>query len=99
MARFHIYKLKSGRGFVVVLQADLLDDLKTRVVAPLFRSDLFRTPVGRVTPVLVIEGITYFVAVYLMAAIPLSQLGDMILDASAHADELTRAIDFTFQGF
>lgn len=46
MARFHIYKLKSGRGFVVVLQADLLDDLKTRVVAPLFRSDLFRTPVG-----------------------------------------------------
>jgi toxin CcdB len=81
------------------LQANLLADLRTRIVAPLLMSDLFEKPITRVTPVFVIEDRSYFAAVHLMTAIPLSEIGDIVLDASARADELTRAIDFTFQGF
>ena len=38
MARFDVYRLADG-GLVVDLQADLLSDLKTRVVAPLLPLD------------------------------------------------------------
>lgn len=35
MERFHVYRLKTGNMLVVDLQSNLLDDLPSRVIAPL----------------------------------------------------------------
>jgi toxin CcdB len=99
MARFHIYRLSNGGGFAIDLQAGLFENLRTRVVAPLFRTSEFQLMMGRLSPQFEIEGISYLVAIQMISAISVSEIGDMVLDASDRADELTAAIDFIFQGF
>lgn len=50
MARFHVYRLKQGDTFVVDLQADLLEALKTRIVAPLISASDLSQPISRLNP-------------------------------------------------
>lgn len=99
MSRFHIYQLKGNREFVIDLQADFLVDLKTRIVAPLLKADQFKAPLARLAPEFTIGERLYFAAIHMISAIPLSEIGKPVLDASVRADELTAAIDFAFQGF
>lgn len=99
MARFHIHKLKNRDGFIMDLQADLLDSIETRVVAPL-------VPVTQIGPVFVklsprveIEGRAYYILIPSMASLPKRLIGESVLDLSQRRDEITAATDFLFQGF
>ncbi|MCA1405712.1 CcdB family protein [Ensifer sp. IC3342] len=99
MARFHVYRLKHGDTLVVDLQADLFEALKTRIVAPLIPASEFGHAMSRLNRRTKIDGENYIVAIHLMGAIPLSELGDMVTDLSSQRDDIVTATDFAFQGF
>lgn len=99
MARFHVYRLEQGDTLVVDLQADLFEALKTRIVAPLIPASEFVHAMSRLNPRTKIEGEDYLVAIHLMAAIPASELGEMVSDLSSQRDDIVTATDFAFQGF
>ena len=101
MSQFDVYRLSSRRGgsqYVVDLQADILDELATRLVAPLrplkSREDL----VPRLTPVVEVQGETYFIVLSEIAAIRLKELGRPIDNLDTHRDEIIAAIDILFTG-
>lgn len=89
---------KAPSRLVVVLQHDVLDHLNTRVVAPLLdvgdefalRDAVIMTHVA---------GRRYAVAVQLMSAVSLAELGPAIANIDARQPALARAIDLLFLGF
>ncbi|WP_047460872.1 CcdB family protein [Rhizobium rhizogenes] len=99
MARFHVYGLKQSQALALDLQSDLLDRLSTRMMAPLLPIEDVSPPMARLNPRFTINGHPYIMATQLMAAIPVSEIGDLIIDLSSHADQITAATDFLFQGF
>lgn len=50
MARYDVYPNPDG-GYILDVQADLLDDLTTRVVVPLMMATLAPSPAKRLNPI------------------------------------------------
>lgn len=104
MARFdirHNADTEKSREFpyVVEVQSDLRDHLRTRVVIPLMSVERYGAPMQRLNPVLEVEGREYVVVTSELAGIHLSALGPLVASAAERGDELTAAIDFLLQGF
>lgn len=99
MARFQVYRLKQGETLVVDLQADLLEALRTRIVAPLIRASDFGQAMSRLNPRFMVNGEAHVAAIHLMAAIAVHELGEPVTDLSDQRDEIVAATDFAFQGF
>ena len=51
MARFDVHAYPSGDGYLLDVQADLLDHLNTRVVVPLLAKATAPKPASRLNPV------------------------------------------------
>ena len=93
MARFDVYPMPSNRpGYVVDVQADLIDHLATRAVVPLLPLADFTSPIRDLNPVLEIDGESFIFAPQAIATVPVKLLGPpkMSLDGAYHA--LTRAL-------
>jgi toxin CcdB len=99
MARFHVHKLKGRDGLVLDLQADLLDSLETRVVAPVMPVSEIGPVFVRLSPRVDIDGQSYLILIPSMASLPKRLLGETVLDLTHRQDEITAATDFLFQGF
>ncbi|WP_018235219.1 CcdB family protein [Ensifer sp. BR816] len=99
MARFHVYRLKQSETFVVDLQAELFDALKTRIVAPLIPTSDIAHVMASLNPRVTIKGEAYVVAIHLMVAISVSEFGDLVSDLSNQRDKIVAASDFAFRGF
>ena len=99
MARFDVHRLDNSAYLALELQADLLDDFNTRIVAPLMLKDRIGSYVSRLNPVFTINGETYVMLTQHMAAIPAAELGDIVCNLRKHQDDVTAATDFLFQGF
>jgi len=99
MARFHVYRLKQGGALALDLQADLLSDLQTRTVVPLLSPTEISRLIGRLNPRFQIDGRHYVMATQFIAVVPVSELGPIVADVTSHADAITAATDFLFQGF
>jgi toxin CcdB len=84
-------------GMVVVLQHALLDDLNTRVVAPLVLStELPHIP--RLRPKVRVDEKEYVVAIDRLAAVPRRSVGEMVGSMQLRREEMIGAIDFLFTG-
>jgi toxin CcdB len=99
VARFSVHRIVESDQLVVDLQSNLLDELKTRIVAPLVPASLLLHSLTRLHVRVEVSGIGYSVAGHLLTAVPISEMGPAIADLSRHADEITAAVDFAFQGF
>lgn len=99
MARFRVHRLKSGDQLVVDLQSDFLEDLPSRVVAPLQPVGEVSWTISRLTPRFDVGGKTYVIATQRLSALPASEIGSVIADLSNRADEITAATDFLFSGY
>ncbi|MBO3758641.1 CcdB family protein [Ciceribacter sp. L1K22] len=99
MARFRVHRLKLGDQLVVDLQSDYLQDLPTRVVAPLQSVEDVSWVIARLTPRFEVGGKSYVMATHRLSALAVSDLGPSVADLSPRADEITAATDFLFQGF
>ncbi|ARM86629.1 plasmid maintenance toxin/cell growth inhibitor CcdB protein [Rhizobium sp. CIAT894] len=99
MARFHVYRLKSGNILAIDLQANLLEDLPSRVMVPLHPVQELNWSISRLNPRFSIEGEAYVMATQRMASIPTNELGKAVADLSSDSDRIVAAVDFLFQGF
>lgn len=104
MAQFAVHRNRNARTagrypYLVDIQNDLLDDLRTRVVIPVERvSDPGKKPLARLTPVIAIAGETFMLMTPLMAGIAKDELGEIIAEVHDYRDVVLDAVDFLFLG-
>lgn len=98
MAQFDVYRNPGGDGFLLDLQANLLDELSTRVVAPLIPVAKFRRPAKRLNPVFVIARQRCAMATQYMAAVPVRELKDSVANLTGRRDEIVGAVDMLLSG-
>lgn len=105
MAQFAVYRnensgTQSAFPFLVDVQADLLEDLQTRVVIPLTKAAaLTKFPLTYLTPMLTFEGESYVLMTPQLEGIARADLGQ---HAGSLADQwraILAAVDFLVRGF
>ncbi|HYZ21338.1 MAG TPA: CcdB family protein [Rhodopila sp.] len=84
--------------YLLDVQADLLDDLQTRVVVPLIRADTFGRRADRLHPVFEVEGTKVVMATHLIAAIRRHALGTAVASVRDQRDLIVNAIDVLWSG-
>ena len=99
MARFDVYKMATARGFLLDVQTDLLSGLNTRVVVPLLPLTDAPIPAQRLNPVLEIENLEVLMATQFLAAVPESELKEVVGNLEGPQNEITVALDMLFTGF
>ncbi len=101
MARFDIYPMpgKDGRGYILDVQADLLDELKTRAVVPLLPETASIKPLRDLNPIFMVKGTPHLMLTQAVAAVPAKDLRRAVATLSgAEQDEAARALDVLFTG-
>ena len=101
MSQFDVYPFAArGAGFryIVDLQADLLDEMGSRLVAPIFALASAKRPLERINPVVHIDGEPYFIALQETASIRAKELGAAVANLRQHRDAIVAGIDFLFTG-
>jgi toxin CcdB len=85
--------------YVLELQADLLNDLDTRVVAPLVVASVYKGAVPRLNPILIVEGVAHVLLSQQLAAIPKRVLtAERVMNVADKNYEITAAVDFLVTG-
>jgi toxin CcdB len=98
MARFDVYRLKSG-ALVVDLQATIIDNLDTRIVAPLLSLAEFPKPILRLNPKFDVAGATVVMVTHMLGAISVRDIKETVGRLSDDDHAIVAATDFLFQGF
>lgn len=105
MAQLTVYRNRSPETakevpFLVDVQSDLLSQLSTRVVIPLYRKGAASLQsITRLTPVLEIDGEACLLMTPQLAGIALRELGDEVGSLKDHRDEIIAALDLLITGF
>ncbi|MCG8512081.1 MAG: CcdB family protein [Rhodospirillales bacterium] len=99
MARHDVYPNPDGPGYLLDVQADLLDGLNTRIVVPLFPETNAPQPAARLNPVFQIEGRRVVMTTQFLAAVPAAILKTPVTNLSNHFAQITDALDMAFHGF
>lgn len=98
MARFDVYVSPDGRGYLLDVQADLLDSLNTRVVVPLVPINAAPSPAKRLNPVFDIQNERHVMVTQFLSAVPVSILKTPISSVALHGAEITAALDILTTG-
>lgn len=98
MARFDVHRLADG-VLVLDIQADLLSDFKTRVVAPSLPAKTTPRSLERLHPIFEIDGQDYVIATHLIAAVPLHELGPVVASLADRHEAIMAAIDMLVTGY
>ncbi|MFZ5775345.1 MAG: CcdB family protein [Thermodesulfobacteriota bacterium] len=104
MARFDVYEntnpaTRREIPFLLDVQADLLDGLASRVVAPLVRAEAMGKPAQRLNPTFRIDHIEVVMSTAELAGVPKMVLGNKVGSLARHQDEIVAALDFLFTGY
>jgi len=105
MPRFAVYRNKNLRSsgvfpLLVDVQAELFEDLASRVVIPLSQSTaLCDFPLGYLMPTVSFEGARYVLMTPQLAGMARPDLGPHIGSVSDQESTICRAIEFLLQGF
>ena len=104
MAQFTVYKNKNPRSkttypLLIDAQADLLDDLQTRLVIPLTKTPaLAKRPIARLTPSIEIGGEQYLLMTPQLAGIARSELGPAVGNVADQRSAIVSALDLLITG-
>jgi len=104
MAQFTVYKNKNPRSkttypLLVDVQADLLDELQTRLVIPLTRAPaLTKKPIAGLTPPIDIDGERYLLMTPQLAGIARSELGVTVGNITDQRSAIVSALDLLITG-
>jgi toxin CcdB len=103
MAQFDVYRnpnpgTNSEIPFLLDVQADLLDNLATRVVAPLFLATVFGKPASHLNPQFIINQTKVVLSTAELAGVPVNALGEKIENLQDQRGEIIGALDFLFTG-
>ena len=99
MQQFDVCRLKSpATGLVLILQHDIVDDLSTRIVAPLSDKP-HRHLIERLRLPVVLDGNRFVVQLDRMAAINRQAIGDRVGNLASEEQRVKNALDLIFFGF
>jgi toxin CcdB len=100
MAHLDVYRGpgKSGRFYVLDIQANLLADLATRVVVPLIPEGDVRKLAAGLNPVFEIEGQRHVMLTQAVATVPKRELREVVKSLDEHHYTVLRAIDVLLTG-
>ena len=99
MARFDVFANRSGAGYLLDVQADLITRLNTRVVVPLLPLDVAPSAADRLNPIFQVQGVQVSMVTQFMAAVPSSELTSHVASLSRDSDAIFAAIDFLHHGW
>ena len=104
MPQFAVYKntnsaTKAAVPFLLDVQSDLIAELGTRVVVPLYTASAMKgKTLKTLTPTFEIEGRQYVMVTPQLAGIAKKQLGTQVAELSAQSDEIIAALDLLITG-
>ncbi len=104
MSQFNVYKNKNSRTsktfpYLLDVQSDLLDQLRTTVVIPLGKYSIVKDQViTKLCPIVEIDGNKYAALTQQIAGIEKSILGDNVSNISDYRSEFIDAIDLIITG-
>ena len=84
--------------YFVIVQSDLVYDIKTKVAIPLHRPSTYR-PVPRLNPVFDVEGNHFTLMTQEIVGLEPGMVGPVAGNLLAHRDDIIAAIDFLISGF
>ncbi len=100
MSRFDVYPMPDdGIGYIVDVQADLLDALTTRTVIPLLPEGHAPRPIADLNPVFTIGDGRHVLITQALASISRHALKSRIGTLADERDRITRALDTLLTGF
>ena len=99
MAKYDVYPDPAGNGYLLDVQADLLEGLNTRTVVPLMLSENAPVPGRRLNQAFDINGTRHLMVTQYLSAVPAIMLDKPVANFSGWHDEITNALDMLFQGF
>lgn len=91
-------RARSAFPFVAILQSDLADSGSDRIVAPLVRGEHIPGVVGRLMPIVKVEGVDFVLIVPRLTAVPAGELRRVRDSLSAYRSEIVAALDLLFLG-
>jgi toxin CcdB len=97
MARFDVHRVRGV--YYLDVQTDLLPTMNTRLVVPLVPVADSPQPIGKLHPIVVVEGARLVMATQLMVAVPRRTLGKPIMSLMPDYDPIVAAIDMMLNGF
>lgn len=104
MAQFTVYEnpnksTKKAFPYLLDIQSNLLDELRTTVVIPLCATSLAKkAAITRLCPTFKIEGINFIALTQQIAGIDRSALGNEVCNLSQYRPEIIAALDFIISG-
>jgi toxin CcdB len=99
MARLDVHARRDGQpGLLLDVQADLLSDLQTRLVVPLFPVGTVPRPLARLTPVFDVGGKPHVMATQLATAVAKDELGKRVGQLPGAHDAVLAALDLLLTG-
>lgn len=97
MAQFDVWRTTNG-NLVIDCQSDVLKQLNTRLVAPLLLAEQFDVVARRLNPIFTIEQASYVMYTQFAAAIPVSQLSEIVMNLDGDSLTITGALDVLLTG-
>ncbi len=86
--------------YLLDVQSDIIGELNTRLVIPLFPLDQFKErPAQRLNPVVSVKGTNYLLMTNEMASVRRSMLGAEVISMQEQRHTIKNAIDFLLDGF
>lgn len=99
MAKYDYYAMENSNGYLLDVQADLLDDLSTTIVVPLIPLTQAHAPIRRLNPVFDIGSERHLMDTQYMAAVSRSLLKHRKGSVAQEFEKVTAALDMLFQGY
>jgi toxin CcdB len=99
MSRYDVYPNQSGPGYLLDVQADILQQMSTRAVVPLLPLSEALKPAKTLNPVFDIAGEPHVMVTQYLAAVPDKWLQSPICSLQQSHDDIVAAVDFLFHGF
>jgi toxin CcdB len=85
--------------FVAILQSDLAETGRDRVVAPLAPSTEMPRLAGRLIPIVKVENQDYALLVPSLTALPVADLWQVVASLAHDRERILAALDYLFIGF
>ncbi|HEX22613.1 MAG TPA: plasmid maintenance protein CcdB [Chromatiales bacterium] len=104
MSQFTVYKNKNPRTkktfpYLLDIQSDLLDQLRTTIVVPLGKYSVVKEQViTKLCPIVEIDGVKYAALTQQLAGIDRTLLGAEVANVSDYRSEFIDAIDLIVSG-
>lgn len=101
MSQFDVHRFPGRRAniqYIIDLQADLLEEMGSRLVAPLYPVEIHKKLLPRLNPIVDVADKSYFIALPEIASMRVRELGVPVTSLRSHRDEIIAGIDLLFTG-